>query len=376
MNDPNGLIFHEGVYHLYYQHHPLTPYFGQISWGHATSADLKTWNHQPIALHAYDEVSMYSGCVIFDADNVLNQPSSALVAIYTEHEGDETNYQERICLAISPDGGKTFDQANRHIIIERKDPDFRDPKVFFHEPSKKWIMVVALPKEYTICIYSSTDLTQWTHESDFTAKAPQTQYWECPDLYPLSDEYGVEHWVMSISGENYVDKPLLCRQASWGMFYFIGAFDGTQFTQSGNHSYLDFGRDFYAGITFEGTGSEKIMIAWCNNWLTANQPHARNWSGIMSSPRKLQLRDGYLVHELITDIEPVTVNIATQTNVYLPKNECQISFKGNAMEISKAGKVIDRRAFPLIMEDIRIYEDYGIIECLINEGESATWLLL
>ncbi|MDW3193503.1 MAG: hypothetical protein R8G66_14105 [Cytophagales bacterium] len=96
----------------------------------------------------------------------------------------------------------------------------------------------------------------------------------------------------------------------------------------------------------------------------------------MSSPRKLKLRNGYLIHELITDIEPLVVNISTQPSVFLPKNEGQISFKGNAMEISKTGKVIDRRAFPLIMNDVQIYEDHGVIECLINEVESATWLLL
>lgn len=95
----------------------------------------------------------------------------------------------------------------------------------------------------------------------------------------------------------------------------------------------------------------------------------------MNNPRKLKIRNGYLIHKLITDIEPIVVNIATQTNVRLPKNDCQICFKGNAMEISKAGKVSDRRAYPLIMSDIQIFDDHGIIECLINEGESATWLL-
>lgn len=369
MNDPNGLIYHKGIYHLYYQHHPNTPNFGPISWGHATSSDLRKWTHQPIALHAHDVIKIYSGCVVFDQHNVLRQSTPTLVAIYTEHQGDEEHYHERICLAISPDEGVTFDEGNKIVLLERASPDFRDPKVFFYEPSQKWIMVIALPKEYTVGIYSSTNLTDWIHESDFFSNGPHIQFWECPDLYPLQDENGTEHWIMSISGSNFDEK-------TWGTFYFIGAFDGSQFTQSGNHHYLDFGRDFYAGITFEGITKEKIMIAWCNNWMTANDPHDRDWSGIMSCPRKLKLRNGYLIHEMITDIEPIRVNIATQPMVFLPKNECQVSFKGNAMEISKDGKVIDRRAFPLIMKKVQIYEDHGIIECLINEGESATWLLI
>ncbi len=368
MNDPNGLIYHEGVYHLYYQHNPHAPNFGSISWGHATSTDLKKWTHQPIALHAYQEIKIYSGCVIFDRSNVLNQPDSCLVAIYTEHEGDENNYRERICLSISHDGGTTFDQENRIVILERVAPDFRDPKVFFHGPSQKWIMVVALPKEYTICIYSSKDLIEWRHESDFTSNGPHAQFWECPDLFPLQDINGIDHWVLSISGSN-------SDQESWGMFYFIGQFDGTAFYTNRTHQWLDFGKDFYAGITFEGTGPERIMMAWCNNWLTANEPHDRNWSGIMSCPRTLSIQNDQLVHELISEIEPILVDLGTTTEISLALNNCQISVNQSTIQISKDGRLIDQRTLPFYPEKVRIYEDHGIIEMLFDEGMSGSWLL-
>lgn len=368
MNDPNGLICHEGVYHLYYQHNPHNSSFGSISWGHATSTDLKTWEHQPIAIHAYDKVKIYSGCVVLDHDNVLKQSRPSLAAIYTEHEGDENHYHERICLAISQDEGNSFDQENRTVILERDTSDFRDPKVFFYGPGQKWIMVIALPRAYTICIYSSVNLTDWKHESDFTSNAPHTQFWECPDLYPLWEEDGTEHWVLSVSGGNSDHK-------TWGMFYFVGEFDGVTFATQTTHQWFDFGRDFYAGITFEGTGPEKIMIAWCNNWLTANDPHNRDWSGIMSSPRILRIKSGQLAHKLITTIAPLKIDLKTTSEIPLTLNAGQINLDHSSIQVMRNGQQIDRRNFPFKLNKVWIYEDHGLIELLFNEGLSCTWLL-
>ena len=370
MNDPNGLICHRGVFHLYYQHNPFGIQFGNISWGHATSRDLKTWTHQPVALQAYDQTMIYSGCVIFDQNNLLQQPNTSLAAIYTEHVGDEKDYRERICLATSADGGMTFDQQHRQVILEHTDPDFRDPKVFFHGKTDRWIMVVARPKQYTICLYSSEDLIHWTHESDFTAEAPHTQYWECPDLYPLTDDNGITHWVLSMSGSNY-------DQQTWGMFYFIGTFDGHHFRTKGTYQWLDHGRDFYAGITFEGYVKDRIMMAWCNNWLTANQPHGGNWSGIMSSPRILRLYKGQVVHEFVTEINPKTWHLSDPQEVMIQLTQITLVVSRHMIQLLQPDNGwMDERRFPFEIKTLQCYEDTGLLELLINEGVSATWQLL
>ena len=285
MNDPNGLIFHEGLYHLYYQHNPVANVFGNISWGHATSRDLMAWEHHPVALHATNEAMMYSGCVVRDKQDQL-------CAIYTEHEGNTERYRERICLAESKDGGFTFDQDKRAILLEHSSSDFRDPKVFWHEASASWIMCVALPREFTILFYRSTDLQNWQICSEFSSRQARGQFWECPDLFALKNEAGEEVWILGISGEN-VDG------ASWGMFYFTGTFDGKTFSAEVGARPLDFGSDFYAGITFEGL-QEKVMIGWCGNWAYANEIETKGWRGMMSSPRKLTFRNGQLCQSLIS----------------------------------------------------------------------------
>ena len=245
MNDPNGLIFDEGRYHLYYQHNPSGNEFGNISWGHATSLDLISWEHASVALKATDKIMIFSGCVV-------KNEKGRLCAIYTEHEGDSENYRERICLAESGDRGFTFDQSTRKVILEHEDPDFRDPKVFWHAQSAAWIMCVALPKRYTIQFYRSGNLLDWTLSGEFSNDRCQGQFWECPEIFCLTNENEADVWILSISGEN-------ADGVSWGMFYFAGQFDGYGFKAELDARPIDIGSDFYAGITFEGT-VERVMI--------------------------------------------------------------------------------------------------------------------
>ncbi len=369
MNDPNGLIFHEGIYHLFYQHNPKENRFGQIGWGHATSKDLLTWEHQPLALAAGEDTMIYSGCVVFDRHNLLRGPEPQLVAIYTEHRyNSEDDYHERICYATSVDGN-AWDVPDDNVLIDRAEDDFRDPKVFWSEQHESWVMAVALPKQYTVLFYRSTDLRHWEETGAFTHPQARGQFWECPDLFPLTDEAGQTHWVLSLSGVNIDGE-------SWGMFYFVGDFDGSQFESRTPPQWLDYGHDFYAGITFEGTAQDRIMMAWCGNWAYANDLDTHPWKGMMSSPRRLSLgNDLQIRQQLITAIEPQQI-IPDQNAPKLKHSKARI-------RVDHDGVSIDRSACPLSsslenyhsakyegpVDEVQIYEDHGIVEVVINQGK-------
>ena len=359
MNDPNGLIYHKGLYHLYYQHNPVANEFGNISWGHATSKDLISWQHHKVALWHDHNLMMYSGCTVVDDDGCI-------CAIYTEHAGAGDVYNERICLAKSWDDGYTFDLQNREVILEHRDPDFRDPKVFWYEAGHHWVMCVSLPKQYTILFYKSDNLYDWELTGQFTNDHFRGRYWECPDLFPLKDDDGSVKWVLTISGQN-VDG------VTWGMFYFVGDFDGRTFNASGKGESLDWGADFYAGITFEGI-EERIMMGWCGNWAYAGKLNEVSWSGIMASPRRLKLVKGRVLQELISNarIQQLEVRSSYQT----------LSLEGVTLMWSDAFVKIDRSSsalhFPLentvvefngYLQALEISSDCGIIECVINGGE-------
>ena len=359
MNDPNGLIYHEGLYHVYYQHNPLANEFGNISWGHATSRDLKTWNHHEVALRFTAEAMIYSGCTVRDrAGNIC--------AIYTEHLGDTEDYHERICLARSHDGGFSFDQEERQIILERQENDFRDPKVFWYEAGQYWVMCVALPKQYTILFYRSTDLYSWTPSGEFTSSEPHGQFWECPDLFPLLDEAGQETWVLTLSGQNSDGQ-------SWGMFYFVGFFDGHAFQAQGPSMVLDHGSDFYAGVTFEGL-NERVMLGWAGNWAYAGQLSEGTFSGVMAIPRKLSLHKGMLYQELISDLEAIPLEVKLEPQKLGIEN-CSLEWRSNGLTIDRSNSP---RKFPETyrvvnfegkIQQLHLWKDNGIWELSINDGQ-------
>lgn len=290
MNDPNGLVYFEGEYHLFYQHNPHGNAWGHMSWGHAVSKDLVHWEHLPIALHEEYGVMIFSGSAVVDWKNTSgfgtnNKPP--LVAIYTGH-GHSNQTQD---IAFSNDRGRTWTKYPGNPVIDLKNPEFRDPKVFWHDPTERWIMVVSLAKEKRLQFYGSTDLKAWKHLSDFgpggVAGKPN---WECPDLFelPIENEPGKTRWVLE------VDMGNAAVAGGSGGEYFIGDFDGKAFhcDHDINKSYwVDYGRDFYAPVSWSdipASDGRRIWIGWMNNWETHLVPTSP-WRSAMSIPRTLSL---------------------------------------------------------------------------------------
>lgn len=271
MNDPNGLVWHKGEYHLFFQHNPQGTQWGHMSWGHAVSKDLLTWEELPVAIAEDQEGAIFSGSAVSVGDD--------LVAIYTRHT--ETNQSQ--CIARSTDNGRTFVKHENNPVLDENKKDFRDPKVFKYEDH--WIMCVAQPHDHQISFYASGDLINWKHLSDFGPAAAVGGVWECPDLFPLQIE-NKEVWVLIVSlnpGGLYGS----------GTQYFIGDFDGTTFVprySTNEPRWLDFGKDNYAGVTFnnEPTG-KRVFIGWLANWDDVKQHPATSWTTQMTIPRELGL---------------------------------------------------------------------------------------
>ncbi|MBC7827780.1 MAG: glycoside hydrolase family 32 protein [Chitinophagaceae bacterium] len=291
MNDPNGLVYHNGEYHLFYQHNPFGNRWGHMSWGHAVSNNLMHWKHLPVAISEKDSVAIFSGSAVIDKTNTTGFAKNAtdvpMVAIYTAHIiADSTkpdNYRQEQHIAYSLDNGRTFTKYSGNPVLDIGKKDFRDPKVFWHEPTKKWIMLVVLAQEHIIKFYSSPDLKKWTHTSDFGPAGDYSEIWECSDLLEVSveNEPGNKKWVL-INSQQY------------GMQYFVGEFDGNKFVSKNpaNKIYRpDYGPDYYAGITYNNLpdGHPPILIGWINNWKYANDIPTDPWKSAMAFPRMLSL---------------------------------------------------------------------------------------
>ena len=293
MNDPNGLVFHQGVYHLFFQYHPHSSVWGPRHWGHATSRDLLHWREQPLAL-APDALGLiFSGSAVVDRDNRAGlgpKGSSPLVAMFTHHdmaaEKAGSLQRETQSLAYSLDGGSTWTKhADNPVLANPGRKDFRDPKLRWLPERSRWIASLACGDR--ICFYSSPDLKAWTLDSEFGADAgAHGGVWECPDLFPLPGPDGRRHWVLLVSvtpgGPN----------GGSATQYFVGDFDGHRFTpQDTQTRWLDHGPDDYAGVTWAGVDDRALFIGWMNNWLYASAVPTAPWRSAMTVPRELVLRD-------------------------------------------------------------------------------------
>lgn len=292
MNDPNGLLYSNGVYHLFYQYYPKGTKWGPMHWGHATSPNLMHWTHQPIALYPDSLGYIFSGSAVLDKANTsgLGKGGKApMVAIFTYHDpvGEKEgrkDYQTQ-GIAYSHDEGKTWTKYSGNPVLNNPDiQDFRDPKVMWYEPEQKWLMTLATKDR--ISFYSAPDLMDWNKESEFGAEmGAHGGVWECPDLFQL--EYkGKKHWVLIVNinpgGPN----------GGSATQYFIGNFDGKNFIPADTATrWLDYGPDEYAGITYENTGNRKIFLGWMSNWMYAQDVPTHPWRSAATIPRDLRLQE-------------------------------------------------------------------------------------
>ncbi|NTD99210.1 glycoside hydrolase family 32 protein [Agrobacterium tumefaciens] len=288
MNDPNGMVYYKGVYHLFFQYHPGGTTWGPMHWGHATSKDMIHWEEQSIALYPDSLGTIFSGSAVIDKDNTAGFGKNAMVAIFTHHnkkiEDQKTGLHQYQSLAYSLDEGKTWTKYKGNPVLPNPGIwDFRDPKVMWHAATGKWVMTLATKDRITF--YSSPNLKKWTKESEFGEKlGAHGGVWECPDLFPLELD-GKIHWVLLVSinpgGPN----------GGSATQYFTGNFDGKTFKPDAEkQKWMDYGTDNYAGVTFSNTGARKVLMGWMNNWNYANVVPTGSWRGANTLPRDLTLK--------------------------------------------------------------------------------------
>ncbi|TYA15408.1 glycoside hydrolase family 32 protein [Paenibacillus faecis] len=317
MNDPNGMVYFEGEYHLFFQHHPHGMTWGPMHWGHAVSKDLVTWEELDIAL-APDEIGMiFSGSIVVDWHNTTGffGENPGLVAIFTHsREAEGAQPVQTQSLAYSVDKGRTWTKFEGNPVLQDESLiDFRDPKVFWHQGTRRWIMILACGQ--TVRLYHSPDLKNWTFASEFgDGIGFHDGVWECPDLFPLSigGDPSRQKWVMLVSIGDNPDYPEGSRTQ-----YFTGDFDGLTFTPDAESSeirWLDHGRDNYAGVSWSDVPEEdgrRLFIGWMSNWKYANLTPTENFRGAMTVPRELSLeeRDGavYLLQKPARELEGARV---------------------------------------------------------------------
>ncbi|NNF63741.1 MAG: glycoside hydrolase family 32 protein [Acidimicrobiia bacterium] len=358
LNDPNGLVYVDGAYHMFYQHHPHDNTFGPQHWGHASSPDLVSWRHHEIALAPDDLGMIFSGSAVIDSGNTAGFGAGAIVAVFTHHLADGV---ERQSLAFSTDSGTTFHKYVGNPVLESPDgvPDFRDPKVFRwtgDDGDETWVMVLAVGVE--VWIYISDDLIEWELASQFSTDGHSGRVWECPDLFELRVANGdTKKWVLAI-GVDSADLPHL-----YGTRYFVGEFDGKTFTHSHTDvHWADHGADFYAAQSWSSAPDDrKVWIGWMNNWGYARETPTEGWRGAMSVPRELGLLDTgdgiRLTQAPVRELERKRRAIVRRDNVTLEVgDDLGEGVRGVALDID-ATVNLDRSTASELRISVRIGED-------------------
>ena len=331
MSDPNGMVFYEGMYHQFYQ------FTGR--WGHAVSRDLIHWEHLPLALEADELGDIWSGsCVVDKQDSSgLFGGAAGLVAIFT-HYKDGLQSQS---IAYSRDNGSSWTKyAGNPVIPNPGIRDFRDPKVLWHEPSGKWVMVVSVDKR--VHFYSSGNLTEWRYESEFgEGQGSQAAVWECPDLFqlPVDGDSGRRKWVLHVSiGDNEETDGSTAQ-------YFIGEFDGRRFVNDdaagGQIRWTDYGQDFYAAVTYSDIPQEDgrtIWLGWTSNWKYPFAGPTEPWKGGMSIPRAIELRtaaDGAIkiCQQPIDELKQLRTEALRLDSVEAADQAVKLDFQGASYEL-------------------------------------------
>ncbi|WP_285243209.1 glycoside hydrolase family 32 protein [Pseudarthrobacter sp. fls2-241-R2A-127] len=306
LNDPNGLVHHEGIYHVYYQNNPFGSVWGNMSWGHATSTDLLHWDEQPVAILCDAEEDIFSGSIVIDEYNTSglgDGQTAPLVAIYTSAYKDSSVRRgtQAQSLAWSSDGGYTWTKYQGNPVLDRNSADFRDPKVFRYNglSGSYWVMVAVEANEHKVVIYSSENLRDWHYLSSFGPANATGGVWECPDLFPLplDGDEGQTKWVLTLNL-----NPAGPNGGSGGQ-YFVGHFNGVAFTSETTvtqgiskradldaYQWLDWGRDYYAAVSFNNApDGRRLMVGWMNNWQYGAAIPTWPWRSPMSLVREMSL---------------------------------------------------------------------------------------
>ncbi|GJG36938.1 2,6-beta-D-fructofuranosidase [Prevotella lacticifex] len=393
MNDPNGMFYKDGVWHLYYQHNPYGSLWDNLSWGHSTSRDLVHWTFEgdPVEPDAWGTI--FSGSSIVDHDGVAGYGKEAVVAYYTSAREGQTQ-----SMAYSTDNGTTFTKYAGNPVITAKAPDFRDPHLFYAPDFKKYYVIVSCGQKMNI--YSSDDLKTWTFESSFgEGYGCHEGVWECPDLMKMSNG----KWV------------LVCNINPGGPFggsatqYFVGNFDGHKFTCESNPEvtkWMDYGKDHYAAVTFDNAPDGRhVAIAWMSNWQYATQVPTQQYRSANSIPRDLGIfTDGG--EDYVSVVPSPEMTAARGRRLASPSTKCEIVVsklrdgativlsngkgekvtmkyssknKAFAMDRRTSGKVDFSDAFPCVttapthgrINALRIFVDASSIEAFDADGKMA-----
>ena len=290
MNDPNGMFYKDGVYHLYFQYNPYGSVWGNMHWGHSTSTDLMHWKFEGCAIVPDAWGAIFSGSCVVDHENTAGFGKEAVVAFYTSAKASPWGDVQSQSMAYSLDNGKTFTKYEGNPILTSSEKDFRDPKVFWYAPGKHWVMILAVGQHMEI--YSSVNLKEWKKESEFGAmQGAHGGVWECPDLVEIPVEGTREKkWV------------LICNLNPGGPFggsaaqYFVGSFDGKKFVNESptQTKWMDWGKDNYATVTWNNAPDGRcIALGWMSNWQYANNVPTRQYRSANTLARDLTLyREG------------------------------------------------------------------------------------
>jgi sucrose-6-phosphate hydrolase SacC (GH32 family) len=294
-NDPNGLVYFEGEYHLFFQYNPFGDEWGHMTWGHAVSPDLVHWEELSPAIPEEKGIMIFTGSTVVDARNTSGFCSNGkpcMVAIYTGHtpEKDGKPALQTQNIAHSNDRGRHWTKYEGNPVLDLHMADFRDPKVLWSQETGQWVMLVSLPNDHKVGIYGSKDLKHWSQLNDFGPAGATSGQWECPELFKLPVEGTKEtRWVLKVG----LNPGAL--QGGSGEQYFVGKFDGKQFVNENPASlalWTDYGKDCYCGLTFNNLpqGQKPVMLGWMNNWQYAKDLPTKPWRGQMTFPRSLSLR--------------------------------------------------------------------------------------
>ena len=307
MNDPNGMVFYKGEYHLFFQYNPQGQVWGHMSWGHAVSTDMVHWKELGVAIPEDANYMIYSGSAVVDWNNSSGlcrsadaKDQSCLIAIYAAAYKN----RQKTHIAYSNDRGRTWTNYTGNPVIDVGAEDFRDPYVFWYEPQKKWMLVAVLADHRKALFFSSQDLKKWTKLSEFGPAGDDSGQWECPLLLDLQIEGSDEH-----RGVLVINRNPGAPAGGTGVRYLIGHFDGTTFTEkesAGKKLWADYGKDFYATNVFndmqgmnptlsrkmgkDRTPVRRVWMGWTSNWLYAKDEPTESWRGAQSIPRSLGLR--------------------------------------------------------------------------------------